>query len=195
MTNEIENYLSFYKNLVPEFTNEELNFIKPYLQVKVLNKGDFYLQQGQVQQNLGFVSLGLIRQYYNDTQGKEITVRFNSENTFCADYNAFVLQTASHYNLKCLEKTTIMELSYNRIQEGYLKYKNYERFGRLIAEKVLSERQKKIESLLFEKAEKRYLNFLNTNQELSKRISISHLASFLGIERQSLTRIRKKILG
>jgi CRP/FNR family transcriptional regulator len=82
MTNEIENYLSFYKNLVPEFTNEELNFIKPYLQVKVLNKGDFYLQQGQVQRNLGFVSLGLIRQYYNDTQGKEITVRFNSENTF-----------------------------------------------------------------------------------------------------------------
>jgi DNA-binding MarR family transcriptional regulator len=54
--------------------------------------------------------------------------------------------------------------------------------------------QKRIESFLFENAETRYLEFVQENPDLFNRVSLSHLASFLGIERQSLTRIRKKLI-
>ena len=54
--------------------------------------------------------------------------------------------------------------------------------------------QKRIEGFLFENAETRYLEFVKENPDLFNRVSLSHLASFLGIERQSLTRIRKKLI-
>jgi CRP-like cAMP-binding protein len=193
MNIEIENYLTFYKNLVPNFTKKELEFIKPHLVFKTFRKNEIYLNQGQVQKKLGFVSKGLLRQYYIDKNGKEITVRFTNENNFSTDYNAFIQQQSSNYYIKCLEQSTLVELEYKHIQEGYLKYKNYERFGRLIAEKILIQRQKRIESFLFESAETRYLNFIKNHRNLFNRVSLTHLSTYLGIERQSLSRIRKNI--
>jgi CRP-like cAMP-binding protein len=193
MNSHIEKYLSFYLDLVPTFTNIELEFIKPHLEFKTLEKGEYYLKRGQIQKKLSFVVKGLLRQYYIDLKGKEITVNFTNENNFSTDYNAFIQQSPSNYNIKCLEQTTIIELDYKRIQEGYLTYKNYERFGRLIAEKILIQRQKRIESLLFDSAEIRYINFINKHSNLFNRISLSHLSTYLGVERQSLSRIRKNI--
>jgi hypothetical protein len=77
------------------------------------------------------------------------------------------------------------------MQEGYQKYKNIEKYGRLVAEEVVVLKQSRIESFLFENAEQRYLNFISTNPNLFNRISLTYLSSFLGIERQSLSRIRK----
>ena len=64
---------------------------------------------------------------------------------------------------------------------------------RLIAEHLLIKRQNRIESFLFENAQERYLNFIENYTSLQNRITLTHLSSFLGIERQSLTRIRKNI--
>jgi hypothetical protein len=66
-------------------------------------------------------------------------------------------------------------------------------FATLIAEEVLMSQQKRIESFLFDNAETRYLDFVRENPDVFNRISLSHLSSYLGIERQSLTRIRKKL--
>jgi len=82
----------------------------------------------------------------------------------------------------------------NHIQKGYEQFPIFERYGRLIAEEVLKMQQKRIEGFLFENAETRYLEFVKENPDLFNRVSLSHLASFLGIERQSLTRIRKKLI-
>ena len=67
-------------------------------------------------------------------------------------------------------------------------------YGRLIAEHVLTVQTDRVESFLFENAEQRYLNFIDKNPDIINRISLTHLASYLGIERQSLSRIRKKIV-
>jgi hypothetical protein len=64
----------------------------------------------------------------------------------------------------------------------------------LIAEQILIKKQERIESFLFENAEERYLKFVENHSNIINRISVSHLSSYLGIERQSLTRIRKKLI-
>jgi hypothetical protein len=79
------------------------------------------------------------------------------------------------------------------MQDGYNEYKNIERYGRLVTEEVLVQQQTRVESFLFEKAEERYLNFIKRSPNLFNRISLTYLASYLGIERQSLSRIRKKL--
>ena len=63
----------------------------------------------------------------------------------------------------------------------------------IIPEEVLKMQQRRIERFLFDNAENRYLNFVNEYPDLFNRVSVSYLASYLGIERQSLTRIRKKL--
>ena len=85
----------------------------------------------------------------------------------------------------------MVNLSYEAMQEGYARFRNFDKYGRLIAESILVSRQNRIESFLFEQAEQRYLNFVAAEPDILNRVSLTHLSSFLGIERQSLSRIKK----
>ncbi len=161
--------------------------------IKTYPKKSFFLKAGEVQPAMGFVYEGLLRRYYINEKGNTITTGFIPENNYAADYPAFIKQKASKYFIECLEASVLVELPYNKIQESYQKFQNTERYGRLIAEYVLTLQTNRTESFLFENAEERYLNFIAENQNLMHRISLTHLSSYLGIERQSLSRIRKKL--
>jgi hypothetical protein len=79
------------------------------------------------------------------------------------------------------------------MHDAFAKFPVLEKYGRLIAQEILKDQQKRIESFLFENAEQRYINFVKENPNLNNRVSISYLSTYLGIERPSLSRIRKKI--
>lgn len=185
--------MSANKKLCPLLTDVELDFLKSGLTISEFKPKQFYLEANTVQKTIGFVYSGLVRSYYVDHNGNEKTINFIQENKYATHYTSFVKQMPSKYYFQCIEPTIIVNLSYQHIQDGYDKFPNVERYGRLIAEAILHMQQKRIESFLFENAETRYLNFIKENPELFNRVSISDLSSYLGIERQSLTRIRKKI--
>lgn len=193
MLEEIEYYLNTFKKICSAITNEELEFIKQDISFQRFPKKHYYLKPGKVQTAMGFLSKGLIRNFYIDDLGKEITISFLSEGQYVTDYLAFIKQQKSKYYFQCIEDCVMINLPHATIQKGYDQYKNYERYGRLVAERILEIRMKRMESFLFESAEERYLNFIKQNPILNNRISVTHLATYLGIERQSLSRIRKKI--
>ncbi len=193
MEKAFQKYIESYKLVCPELTEEELNFIYINLSIKHFNKKEYYLNGREIQREMGFVYSGLLRSYYLDKQGKEITISFINENAYASDYPSFLRQIPSKYYIISLEPSIIVNLPYTKIQEAYRKYKNFEHYGRKIAEKILLKKQDRLESLLLESAEERYLRFINQNPKLINRISLSHLSSYLGIERQSLSRIRKNL--
>lgn len=193
MKEAITTYLNSVKSLCPKFTDEELEYFRRGLSITELQPKHFYIHANALQHEIGFVYQGLLRAFYVDEMGNEITVNFVRENRYATHYTGFISRTPSKYYFQCIEPTILVNLSYNYIQAGYDKYPNIERYGRLVAEAVLKFQQKRIESFLFETAEKRYLEFIQENPDLFNRISLSHLSSFLGIERQSLTRIRQKL--
>lgn len=174
-------------------TPEELYLFRSQLTIKEYNQKDFFFKFGEVQTTMGFVCKGLLRRYYINEKGKTITTGFVKENEYATDYPAFIRQKPTKYYMECLEPCIIIALKYKDIQEGYDKFKSNERYGRLIAEKVLTIQTDRVESFLFETAEERYLNFIKDHPGLINRISLTHLSSYLGIERQSLSRIRSKI--
>lgn len=186
-------YLNSVISLCPKLTDLEKDYLLSGLTVHELKSKQFYLQANTVQKEIGFVFSGLLRAFYIDENGKEISVNFVPEKSYATHYSAFITQTPSKYYFQCIEKSIIVNLSFKHIQEGYEKFANLERYGRLVAEEVLKKQQKRIESFLFENAETRYINFTKENPKLFNRVSLSYLASYLGIERQSLTRIRKKL--
>lgn len=193
MKEAITTYLNSVKSLCPKVTDEELEYLRGGLSITELQSKHFYIHANALQHEIGFVFQGLLRAFYVDEKGNEITINFVRENRYATHYTAFISRTPSKYYFQCIEPTILVNLSYDHIQAGYEKYPNLERYGRLVAEAVLMFQQKRIESFLFETAEQRYLDFIQDNPDLFTRISVSHLSSFLGIERQSLTRIRQKL--
>lgn len=180
-------------NIFPDFNADEISFITSKITVSKLDTKKLYLMAGEIQKSMAFVFEGLLRIFYINDQGDEITIAFVKENHHAADYSAFVNQNPSKYYIQTLESSLLVNVPYSLIQECYAKYRNFEKYGRLIAEKHLIRRQNRIESFLFENAEQRYLNFISKNKNILDRISLTDLSTFLGIKRQTLTRIRKKI--
>jgi CRP-like cAMP-binding protein len=170
-----------------------MNYLESGLSVVELKPKHFFIHANTMQKEIGFVYSGILRAFYIDNNGNEISVNFIRENRYATHYSAFITQTPSKYYFQCLEPTVLVTISYKHIQEGYKKFPIFERYGRLVAEAVLKIQQKRIEGFLFNNAETRYLDFIKENPDLFNRVSLSYLASYLGIERQSLTRIRKKL--
>ncbi|MBU3714405.1 MAG: Crp/Fnr family transcriptional regulator [Ferruginibacter sp.] len=191
----ITTYLNSVKALCPNVTETELAYLESGLIVRELKQKHFFIHANTLQKEIGFVYSGLIRAFYVDHNGNEISVNFFRENHYATHYASFISQKPSKYYFQSIEPTILVCISYKHIQEGYIKFPIFERYGRLVAEEVLKIQQKRIESFLFENAETRYLDFVKENPDLFNRVSLSYLASYLGIERQSLSRIRKKLAG
>jgi len=188
-----ETYFDLFIEQFPLLSPEAKQFTRSFLTIQKYRKNEFLFKNDEVQKEIGFVCKGLLRKYYINEKGSEIITGFISENGYATDYPSFLRQKPSKYHIQCLENTIVVKMSYEKLQEAYHKHKGNEMYGRLVAEKVLTRETDRVESLLFDSAEKRYLNFMDQNKDIYNRISLTHLASFLGIERQSLSRIRSKL--
>lgn len=195
MNDDFDIYIQTIKGLNPRVTKQELDYFESGFKLNVLNPKAFLIQAGHIHHHLGFVTRGLIRGYYVNEMGEEITIIFVRENEWATDYPSLLTGKPSRYYFQCLEPTTIITVPFLHIQKGYEQFVGFERNGRLIAEEVLKQQQRRIESFQFSSAQQRYLDFAAENPALINRVSLTHLSSYLGIQRPSLSRIRKKIAG
>ena len=193
MQEQVQTYLDFIKGICPLMPDAELQKLGSRLTVHQLKKKEYFIKAGQVQTYLGFIIEGLVRSYYIDNNGDEQTMRFMGDMDFVTDYPALLCGGATKYNFHCLADTTLVMLPYDAILESYDSH-YFDRFGRIIAEKVLQLYYARVESFLFETAEQRYTKFVKEQPHLLNQVSITHLCSYLGVKRQTLTRIRKKVI-
>ena len=180
-------------HLVPQMNKDAMDHLLKSCTSSTYKNKDEIIKPLERQQNLYFLTSGLVRGYYIDDKGNDITIRFVNNQGWITNYTALLSNTPSKYTFQCLEECTVIELPFEQIQKGYNQFPSLERLGRLIAESVLKTQQGRIESFQFLDAKERYLEFLDNYPELFNRVSLSHLCTYLGIQRQSLTRIRKKI--
>lgn len=188
-----EIFLKSVKTICPDITDADLAFFSSKLDFKELKKKDLFLQAGKLQKAIGFIAKGLVRSFFIDNDGNEITVGFYAENDYATHYSSFITQKSSRYSIQCLEPTNMICLSFADMQQVYQHSPTFQKYGRLVAEEILKRQQARIESFIFQSAEERYLDFTANYPTLFNRISLSQLCSFLGIERQTLTRIRQKL--
>jgi len=194
ITQPIQAFSDALKEVCPELNSDEITFMCNKVKVISLKANTLYLKAGEIQKSIAFSFKGLLRSFYINDKGEEITIDFTKENTYAADYDAFIKQKSSKYYIQTLEPCLIVNVPYTAIQESYIKFKSCEKYGRLITEIYLNKVQNRINSFLFNNAEERYLKFISRNMDILNRISQAHLSTFLGIKRQTLTRIRKKII-
>jgi len=164
------------------------------LKKKVLNKGDFLLREGQKVNEIAFVQKGALRFYYL-ADGKEINNHFFLEYDYAVSYLDFLRGTPSRYYIQALADCELLTFNSEALHKAYDSAKNWERFGRIIAESAYATATNRFESFLFLSAKERYLQMISDYPRFIQRIPLYHLASYLGIERESLSRIRKELSG
>lgn len=193
MKEEIQIYFDHLRNVCPDFTELELNQFGKGLTISVFNKHEFYLMQGKIQNQGGYIIKGLVRAFHTDDFGNEKNIYFKTENEYSFHYSSFMDRKPCPLSFQCLEPSVLVSFPIDHIQNAYMEIPRFEKYGRIISEQRLKTQQVRLESLLFQNAEERYINFTNQYPHLFNRITISQLSSYLGVERQTLTRIRQKI--
>ncbi|RKR09260.1 CRP-like cAMP-binding protein [Flavobacterium sp. 90] len=171
---------------------KDIDCIKVLFKEKSVKKGEFFLADGQVCQHVGFILKGLMR-YFINQDGEEKTYAFAQENNFVCNYESFLPQTPSTKIIQALEDCEILQISNADLQIFYKSISEGEKFGRLIIGLVFIDLLQDLSSFYTDTPEYRYEKFIKKHPDLQQRISQYHIASFVGVKPQSLSRIRKRI--
>jgi CRP-like cAMP-binding protein len=175
-----------------DFTDEELFLFMQRLKPVSLKKHAFFLKEGQVCKGMALVYKGGLR-YFSRSEKGDFTIGFAFEGEWIGDYESFLLQVPSPDFIEALDDCELFTLSYADMQALYQHSQRFERFGRLIAEKLFIDTAKSKRNLMLQTAEERYLELLTNQPRIFERLPQHLIASYLGIQPQSLSRIRAKI--
>ena len=174
-------------------TDEEFNICTKFFISKKLKKHQFLLNEGDVCKCLGFVNSGCLRQYTIDNKGTEHIIQFAIEDWWISDPYSFISGLSAIYNIDALQDSEVLLLERSAREELLDSCPKMERFFRLLIEANHVATQQRIADSLSASAEERYLKFIKTYPKLLEQIPQNHIASYLGITPQSLSRIRKEL--
>ena len=133
--------------------------------------------------------------YFSRGEKGDYTIGFAFEGEWIGDYESFLLQVPSPDFIEALDDCELFTLNYTDMQALYQHSQRFERFGRLIAEKLFIDTAKSKRNLMLQSAEERYLELLTNQPHIFERLPQHLIASYLGIQPQSLSRIRAKVAG
>ncbi|MDL2282417.1 Crp/Fnr family transcriptional regulator [Parabacteroides sp. OttesenSCG-928-G06] len=179
--------------LTVHLTKESLDMISSVLMCTELKKGDFLFREGEICNQIIYVSKGLIRQYYTQ-DNKEQTENFAYESNFLFEIESCFKQTPSRMNMEALEQTTVYSLPYDKLIKLSVENVEIATFYRVFLEKLLIRAQEKSVSLRFETAGERYRRLMKENPEIIKRAPLSQIASYLMMTPETLSRVRGNVL-
>ncbi|WP_330443054.1 Crp/Fnr family transcriptional regulator [Flavobacterium sp. C4GT6] len=161
------------------------------LTFKTFQKGDTLIKEGEYEYYIYFLEKGATRNYFLK-EGKEFTVAFHFSGEFVTAFYSLITGTPSVVTIEFLEDSKVIVIPYRDLEVFYQKSFHGATVGRKMAEMQYAHRLEKEMDLLSLTAEERYVRLLERNPELVAAISVKHLSSFLGIQPESLSRIRKQ---
>lgn len=187
--NNPKQFLRSHIEKVVDLTDEEAAFIVSHFEIKNFRKGDFIIEEGNEVKEVYFVLSGLIKLVYEDKDARKHIVSFAMEDWWETDFQAFYTQNKAQLTLECIENTTVYSLSLENFEKLCSDLSKMERFflRKSIAGHIGS--QQRILSFLTSNARERYEQLLLKNSSLLQRVPKSSLASYLGVSRETLSRL------
>jgi CRP-like cAMP-binding protein len=176
-----------------EISDTEIAQIEPFLALRKYDKNELLLKEGEICSFVGFLNSGLIRCWSVDSNGKELTTQFIFENCFFTYLEGLLQPVPSHKNYIAIENCEAILLKKEHLQKVLEINPKFEAVFRLLLFDESLMQMEANENKRKESPAERYLKFLRQNPTASDRIPIKHIASFLGIEPESLSRIRKRL--
>jgi len=170
------------------------HLFEPLLHPVEFSSGAFLARAGRVTSAIYFISSGVVRVFCIH-QNKEVCLDFAFSGQFSTAYASFVTQTPAIVSLQAITPVKGFAFYYPDLLELYNKSHGAERTGRLLAEYQYLRKYQRELSFLQLTAKERYQQLLEEHPVVVQQIPVKYIASYLGIEPESLSRIRKAISG
>ncbi len=177
------------------FSSDEYTFYCSLLTRRIVKKREHYLQAGDISRATAYVNSGCLRQYVIGDNAKEIVIQFATEDYWIGDLESFHFEKPTIFYIQALEDSELLVLSrgnFLRVCKELPKYKAFH------DEKVQRNHFATLKRLSIAKLgtpEEKYLLLEKEQPQLFQRIPLHYIASYLGIEAESLSRLRKRLAG
>ncbi len=188
----MENALTVARKLVAQTSPIGKKSVKKLASILVrteLKKGQNFLKEGEVSRQIGYVEQGLVRQYYYKN-GRELTEHFSREGDVFICIESFLRQKPSQMIVEALENTVIYGIPREPLLALVAENYEIEKVYRGLLENSLILSQRKMDMFRFESAGERYNRLFKERPEIVKRAPLSHIASFLLMTPETLSRVR-----
>jgi len=173
-------------------TQEEHEYIRSRAVVKILRKRQYLLQEGNNWNNKAFVSKGLLRTYSVDKAGFEHVISFAMENWWIGDRESLLFGEPSRFNIDAIEDSGVVVIEKPKFDAICREIPSFNNMVHTILERSFIFSQNRIHDSISISIEERYLNFVQRYPSLAARVPLNMLASYLGVARETLSRIRHK---
>lgn len=174
-------------------TEKEWLFVAERLETVSINANTLLLREGQVCGHLYFVNKGLMRFFITTSDGKDTTKFFTPEHQLFTSQQSFSTQTPARENIEALEDAELLAISHAALQHIYNDVPKWHTLIRRVLQDVNGMTERIYMDNITITAEERYRRLLLDEPEIALRAPLKHIASYLGVTPESLSRIRKKI--
>ena len=176
-----------------DLTTEEIQEFISVLNYQKLKKKDLLIRPGDQVHQEHYVLKGCLHAYYLDQTGQKQIIQFAVEDWWISDFEAFFDNKPAQLFVECLEETELLSLDKVTLEKLYTRIPKLERFFRIKVTKAFVVLRNRILSSLQKDNKTRYIEFCEQYPNLQSRIADYHIANYLGMTPESLSRLRKTI--
>lgn len=185
-----ESFYAFIQKLFPEF-KIDINILESLLTPRKVHKGEILFHKGDICDFVAFTCKGCLRSFVLK-DGKEYTLFFHTENQTFGDYESFQKNKPANFSCQAIEDSEVLIFNHQAMLL-FEKAPGGQKLLRLVAEDLAFLLRDKLLSLLIDTPQERYLQLIETEPQLLQRIPQYYLASYLGIEPESLSRLKRRV--
>lgn len=178
----------FIKNTI-EFSEHSWGILQNCMSEKEFKKNETLLKEGQVCNAVYFVGSGFCKAVFN-MDGKEVNTAFYFENSFVTNVKSLTTSSKSEYSIVACEKTKTVQFDKTRLLAAYAESHEIASFGRKILELVTASQEEHSNSFKLQTPRQRFDNLVSNHPDILQRVSLTQLASYLGVSRETLSRFR-----
>jgi CRP/FNR family transcriptional regulator len=170
-------------------SDEEFVYIQTFFTFKRVKKHQYLFQDGD-QAHFEYVILtGTFRMFYLDDDGKEHIVQFAGENWWMSDYQAYFNQKKARLNMICMEDGEVLCLTLDGREKLSSDLHKMEHFFRVKLTRGYVALQQRVISLLSGTPQQRYEEFSQLYPRMMQKIPKKYIAEYLGVSRETLSRL------
>ena len=188
-----ESLIKYFKSYTTlPLTDGEIELIQSFFTPKKFRKRQYYLQEGEVCKYTAFIVKGAMRQYRVDDKGEEHIIKLYIENWWANDRESFMKQTPSNYFIDAWEDTEALLVTKTALTDLIDRIPTLSEWIRILDANFAIAAQRRLNASISLSAEERYHDLEDTYPEFLQRFPQHIIASYLGINRETLSRIRSR---
>jgi len=178
--------------LVP-LTDSDVPLCSSFMIPKRVRKSAYLVQEGEVSKYLAFVTSGCLRSYTIDKKGEEHIVQFAFDGWWITDLYSFLTGKPGTYFIDAMEESDVLLLESAAYEKLCTTVPRFERYFRLLLQNNYIATHRRVLASISMSAEERYLQMIQEYPNIGQQVALRHIASYLGITPEALSRIRNRI--